>query len=34
MFYLSYGLGPSLLSWANVQALNGYGPGPSSKLVI
>jgi len=34
MFYPSYGLGPSLLHWANVQALNGPGLGPSSKLII
>jgi len=34
MFFPSYGLGPSLLRWANVQALNGPRSGPSLILVI
>jgi len=34
MFFLSNGLDPLLLRWANVQSLNGPRPGPSLILVI
>ena len=34
MFFPSHGLGPSLLCWTNVQAVNGPRPGPSLILAI